>query len=71
MPAAASRAPISLTAAERNSLLALLPAASHCDDADCPLEDPLSALVEATRCCQQTTNTAAGAASRRTAAATR
>ena len=45
----APRAPISLTAAERDALLRLLPPAVHCDDADCPLEDPLSALVDATR----------------------
>ena len=42
-------APISLTAAERDALLRLLPPAVHCDDADCPLEDPLSALVDAAR----------------------
>ena len=45
----APRAPISLTAAERDALLRLLQPAVHCDDADCPLEDPLSALVDATR----------------------
>ena len=43
------RAPISLTQKEREQLLSLLPAAKHCDDEDCPLEDPLSTLISATR----------------------
>lgn len=42
------RAPISLAPAERELLLALLPA-SHCDDTDCPLESPLAALISTTR----------------------
>ena len=43
------RAPISLTIAEREQLLALLPSDGHCDDADCLLENPLSATIAATR----------------------
>ena len=43
------RAPISLTRVEREQLLSLLPAGGHCDDADCPLEDPLSAIIASVR----------------------
>ena len=49
MDSRAIRAPISLTLKEREQLLSLIPETSHCDDADCPLEDPLSALVSSTR----------------------
>ena len=50
MADAAQRAPISLTPTEREQLLSLLPASSsHCEDIDCPLKDPLSALIAATR----------------------
>ena len=44
-----ARAPISLTPTEKDLLLSLVPAGTHCDDADCPLEDPLSALMASTR----------------------
>jgi hypothetical protein len=38
-----------LTEAERTELLGLLPVRSHCDDADCPLEDPLLVLIASAR----------------------
>ena len=43
------RAPISLTQKEREQLLSLLPAGGHCDDEDCPLENPLQALIDSTK----------------------
>ena len=46
---AMQRAPISLTKTERETLLSFLPSGGHCDDTDCPLEDPLSALIATTR----------------------